>query len=256
MQVAVLQKEQGVYRRKTPLSCFVREYMLWLDIIRRRSGKPPANILKETQLPLKDAPQADPAARLTAIAALAQEWNPLMTHTLLDSLGDPDARVRLAAAQLLEQHPDPAHRAQFVALLADENFEVRITATQFLGHIRDHDAAQPLVPLLTDSDSDVRRAAAQALGQIHNLAAVEPLVLTLADPEPTVRHAAAAALEEINPRWVRSNAAQRAIPRLEALRKNAQPWIAGAAQKVLEKLREAQDKDTAFWNRESGIRNL
>ena len=81
-------------------------------------------------------------------------------------------------------------------------------------------------------------------------------MLALTDEEPAVRHAAAAALEEIDPRWVRSDAAQRAIPRLEALRADPQPWIVAAAETVLEKLRAAKDKDTEVWNRESGIRNL
>jgi hypothetical protein len=95
-----------------------------------------------------------------------------------------------------------------------------------------------------------------ALGPLRNSAALEPLVLALADQEPAVRRAAVVALEQINRRWVRSEAVQRATPRLEALGKDPQPWIAAAAQKVLEKLLEAKDRDTEFWNRESGIRNL
>ena len=230
--------------------------MFWLEILRRRSGKLPANILKEAPVLLQGGHHADPAVRLAAIAALAQEPSPLVMHTFIDSLSDPDARVRLAAAQVLEQQADPAHRTHFMALLADESFEVRVTATHFLGRIRDSDSAQLLVPLLADSDSDVRCAAAQALGRIRNPVALEPLVLALADQEPEVRHAAVAALEQINRRWVRSDAARRSIPRLEALRQDPQPWIAAAAQKVLEKLREAKDRDTEFWNRESGIRKL
>ena len=228
--------------------------MTWLHSIRRRSGKPARNS-KEIQS-LKQARHADSAARQAAIAALAQEWNPLGTQTLLDNLGDSDPEVRLAAVQVLEQHPDPAHRDYLMALLTDANYEVRIKAVQILGQIRDADAAQPLVALLADPDNDVRRAAAQALGQLRNPLALEPLVLALADQEPAVRHAAAASLEEINPRWVRSSAARSAIPELEALCNNEQAWVAAAAQKVLEKLREAQGKDTELWNRESGIRKL
>ena len=63
-------------------------------------------------------------------------------------------------------------------------------------------------------------------------------------------------LEEIDRRWVRTNAAQRAIPQIEALRTDPRPWIAAAAEKVLEKLRAAKDKDTEIWKRESGIRTL
>jgi HEAT repeat protein len=164
--------------------------------------------------------------------------------------------VRLAAAQVLQQHADPAHRKHFLKLLADESFEVRVTTIQFLGHTGDPELAQPLVAHLSDSDSDVRQAAAQALGRLRNPVALEPLVVLLADTEPMVRHSAVAALEQINRRWVRSDAVKRALPRLEALCRDPQPWIAAAAQKAVAKLGEAKGTDTEFWNRESGIRNL
>ena len=211
--------------------------MVWLDSICLRSGSARSR-------------------RKAAIAALGQEPSPEVTAALLHSLGDPDARVRLAAAQVLEQQADPAHLTCFLTLLADENFEVRLTAIQFLRRINDPAIARALLPLLTDSDSDVRRAAALALGEARNQMALEPLILLLTDEEPAVRHAAAAALEQIDPRWVRTDAAQRVIPRLEALREDPQPWIAAAAETLLEKLRAAQGRDTEIWNRESGIRNL
>jgi len=220
--------------------------MLWFGRIRPRSGKPAAT----TAVSLRTA------NRLAAIAALAQERGPLPIPSLLESLKDSDARVRLASAQVLEEHADPGHRTQFLALLTDEHFEVRVTAIQFLGRLRDPGLAQPLVSLLGDADSDVRLAAAQALGPLRNPVAIEPLVLALADQEPVVRRTAVASLEQINRRWVRSGATKRAIPRLEALCRESQPWVVAAAQKVLEKLRAAQDMDTEFWNRESGIRNL
>jgi HEAT repeat protein len=164
--------------------------------------------------------------------------------------------VRLAAAQVLEQHADPAHLTHFLALLADEHFEVRITAIQFLRRINDPAIAPALVTHLVDSDSDVRRAAALALGTVRNPVVIEPLVLSLTDEESAVRHAAAAALEQIDSRWVRTDAAQRAIPRLEALRGDPRPWIAAAAEKVIHTLGAAKDRDTEVWNRESGIRTL
>jgi HEAT repeat protein len=58
---------------------------------------------------LKSAQDAEPTVRLAAIAAMGQEPSPLVTTTLLNSLGDPDARVRLAAAQGLQQQADSAH---------------------------------------------------------------------------------------------------------------------------------------------------
>ena len=213
--------------------------MVWLESIRLRSGSPQTR---------RKAIQ-----RLTAGGRLPRAS---ITATLLDRLADPDARVRSAAAQALELHADPAHLTHFLSLLADDHFEVRVTAIQFLRRIRDPDIAPALVPRLADPDSDVRRAAALALGAMRNPVALEPLVVLLADEEPAVRHAAAAALEEIDPRWVRTDAAHRATPWLEALRKDPRPWIAAAAEKVLEKLRAAQDADTEMWKRDSGIRTL
>jgi HEAT repeat protein len=230
--------------------------MLWLDRIRFWSAGPPAALLKEVQPLLKGARNPDPAVRLAAVAALAQEPIALVAHVLLDCLSDGHAGVRQAAAQALQQHADPAYCKHFLKLLKDKNFEVRIAAIQFLGRIADRELAQPLAARLADSDSDVRHAAALALGPMRNPVAIEPLVVLLADTEPVVRHAAAASLEQINRRWVRSDAAKRAFPRLEALCRDPQPWVAAAAQKAVAILGKAKDTDTEFWNRESGIRNL
>ena len=175
---------------------------------------------------------------------------------LVAALDDPDAQVRCAAAQALQQDGDPVHLPQFLALLEDEHFELRLTAIQYLRRISNPAIAPALVAHLADLDSDVRRAAAQALGSVRDLAALEPLILSLTDEEPAVRHAAAAALEEIDPRWVRHDAVQRAIPRLQALRADPQPWIAAAAEKALQKIQAANYSSTEFWKRESGIRKL
>jgi len=248
-----------VSNRKTPLYCFAERMlkdMLWWQRIRLWSGRPPPALLKAAQPLVKEARNADPIVRLQAVAALAQEPIALVAHTLLDCLNDRHGGVRLAAAQALQQNGDPVHRDHFLKLLADENFEIRIAAVQFLGRIADPDLAPPLVARLTDSDSDVRHAAAMALGQLRNPVAIEPLVVLLADAEPVVRHAAVASLEQINRRWVRSDAARRAFPRLEALCGDPQPWIAAAAQKAVAILSQAKGTDTEFWNRESGIRNL
>lgn len=225
-----------MYSGQTPLSCFFGKHMVWLDSIRLRSGSP--------------------RTRRKAIVSLTATGKLPGLKALIARLGDPDPRVRCAAAQVLEQQADPAHVPQFLALLGDEHFEVRLTAIQFLRRINGHVVAEALVARLADTDSDVRRAAAAALGMVRNPVALEPLVLSLTDEEPAVRHAAAAALEEIDPRWVRTDAARRAIPRLEALRGDPRPWVAAAAETVLEKLRAAKGKDTEVWNRESGIRIL
>ena len=175
---------------------------------------------------------------------------------LIANLGDSNHQVRCGAAQVLEQDADPVHLDRFLALVEDEHFEVRLAAIKYVCRLSDPAKAPALVARLAESDSDVRRAAAQALGPVRDPAALEPLVLSLTDEEPSVRHAAAASLEKIDPRWVRTEATKRAVPRLEALRKDPRPWIAAAAEKVLEKIRAAKDNGTEIWRRESGIRTL
>jgi hypothetical protein len=179
-----------------------------------------------------------------------------LTSMLPNRPGDSKARARRGAGQVVEQQVVPAHLSHFLKLLGDEDFEVRLKGIECLRSIENPVAAQALVASLADSDSDVRLAAAQALGAIRNPEALEALVLLLADEERAVRHAAAAALEQIDPRWVRTDAARRAIPRLEALRGDPRHWIATAAEKVVEKLGAARDKNTEVWKRESGIGNL
>ena len=71
--------------------------------------------------------------------------------------------------------------------------------------------------MLADSDSDVRQAVAQALGTIGEPASIEALVLALTDEERAVRQAAELALGRIDANWVYSEAAQRAMPQLEAV---------------------------------------
>ncbi len=204
----------------------------------------------------KSATNVEPTACPEATASPDPNPGEFQAAALLDKLADPDANARLAAAQALEQQANPAHLTHFLTLLADDHFEVRLTAIQYLGRLGDPATAQALIARLADPDDDVRRAAAGVLGTIRNPVALEPLVLSLTDEEAAVRHAAAAALEQIEPRWVRTNAAQRALPRLEALRKDPRPWIAAAAEKVIQALRAAKSKDTELWKRESGIRKL
>jgi len=198
--------------------------------------------------PLKGLPETGPAQRLGKPAS-----GP--TEALLRNLGDPEWRVRLTAAQALDESADPAHLTHFLTLLADEHFEVRLTAIQFLHRVGQPVLAKALLPCLADPDSDVRRAAALALGATHNPEALESLVLSLTDEEPAVRQAVAAALEEIDRRWIRAEAAQRAVPRLEQMLKDERPWIVSAAQNVLEKIKAAKDKDTDLWKREAGFAN-
>ena len=155
---------------------------------------------------------------------------------LLERFRDPETCVRLAAAEVLARHIDPALAPEFLGLLADTNFEVRLSAVHFLGRIRDPEIAQSLLPLLADADSDVRAAVAQALGTIGEPAFVQALVLALTDEERAVRHAAELALGQINTDWPCSEAAQSAMPQLEASLNDQRGWVRSAAAQVLAKL--------------------
>ena len=222
-----------------------------------RRSKSTMTTMKTMKFTAISAPAISPMPnRLTELPAPTNGASHAETATLLEDLGDPDVRVRLPAAQALEQIANPAHLNHFLALMADDNFEVRLAAVHFMRRLGDPVLAQALLPRLADPDSDVRLAAAQALGAIRNPAAVEPLVLALTDEEQAVRQAVVAALEQIDGRWIRSLAAQRAVPRLDEMRKDPRPWVGAAAEKVLEKLRAANGKDTEVWKRESGIRQL
>ena len=105
-----------------------------------------------------------------------------------------------------------------VAFCRDSAPTVRLAAIIALGQDPDPLVTATLLDSLGDPDNDVRRAAALALGAMCNPVALEPLVLSLADEEAAVRRA--------------------------------------AADRVLEKLRAAQDADTEIWKRDSGIRSL
>ncbi len=166
----------------------------------------------------------DPTVRVSAIHALSKDNSGRVTLKLLERLRDPESCVRLAAADVLARRIDPALAPDFLGLLNDSSFEVRLSAVQFLGRIRDPEIASALLPLLADSDSDVRQATAQALGTIGEPASIEALVLTLTDEERAVRQAAEAALGRIDPNWVYSEPAQRAVPHLEAVLNDQRGW--------------------------------
>jgi HEAT repeat protein len=120
---------------------------------------------------------------------------------------------------------------------------VRGAAVSSLGKLRDPKAAEPLIKLLEDRDPDVREAAVNALGLIGSELAIEPLVLTLVDPQSSIRQAAAYALRRTEPYWERSEAAARAIPRLQAALKSHEYWVRHSAADALKKLGVSQERE-------------
>jgi len=70
---------------------------------------------------------------------------------------------------------------------------------------------------LSDPSLEVRQATATSMGLIGNASAIEALVISLADEDDQMRHTVERALEQIDPAWMRSDAALNARRRLEAL---------------------------------------
>jgi HEAT repeat protein len=89
---------------------------------------------------------------------------------------------------------------------------------------------------LGDPDYEVRAASARALGQIGDPLAIEPLAVALVDPQSSVRQAAAAALRKVDLHWEKSEAAQRALPRLRIALQDKEYWVRQSAADVLAKI--------------------
>ncbi len=185
---------------------------------------------------LSELKAAEAPARRAAIHALANASSPAVNLALLNSLRDSDPQVRLAAATVLEQRSDPDHALFFLGLLLDESFELRLTAIRFVSRLADPQAAFALLPLLEDFKSDVRGATAEALGNLGNPKALEPLMLALADENRMVRAKAWVALRQIDPGWVRSEAALRARARLTELARDSRPLVRQGATEALKKM--------------------
>ncbi|MCE9557183.1 MAG: HEAT repeat domain-containing protein [Planctomycetes bacterium] len=171
----------------------------------------------------------DPAARLQAITAAGQQWDPFDSFALVRALDDTNVEIRRAATQAMGKYnsggPSFINEA-LVKKLADSDPAVRRLAAQSLmsfdteltwttlsrAMIEHSDAAlrlqivqqlagrgDPAIvaahdKLLKDSDDTLRLAAVAGLTNMANPDAIALLARTLADPEPGVRHSAATAL--------------------------------------------------------------
>jgi len=156
-------------------------------------------------------------------------------------LGASDSHVRLAAVQVLAQRANDSHIPKFLELLKDNHFELRLAAVKFVAKLHDPKYAEALLPLLWDPDHDVREVAARALGSLRSAAALEPLVVALIDEEHSVRKAAERALQQIDQRWMFSEAAQRAKAQLELSANDNRSWVRSATMMLLKKLNHAPE---------------
>jgi len=143
---------------------------------------------------------ADPAARLRAIAEIeiAEPLDGL--GPLGDVLGDEDWRVRRAAVHALAARADPHLVEAIVSALRNDhrNFSVLSSALQLLT-LTGIDVTASLVGLLRDPDPDLRLQVALVLGQQTGPDAVDALLRALDDPDVNVRFHVIEALGKLSP---------------------------------------------------------
>jgi len=160
-------------------------------------------------------------------------------------LSDPEAAVRAATAGTLGSVGDPAAVPSLIKSLTDGHWTVRKAAIDALSRIGVADSQSTidsLAPLLHDPDHDVREAACRAfanLGSANPEGPIEWLVAVLTDTQTAVRHAALSALRKLEPAWDQTDAARRAIPRLQSALKDREYWVRHAATEALQRIQNA-----------------
>lgn len=195
----------------------------------------------------------DPAARRSAVEALASCSLEEARPGLQAALADDDADVRLAAASVLAARPDKGLAQDLADRMVDEDVRVRIAAAKSLRDMGVPEAAEPLAEVVLEDELEVRRAAAAALSNIAVPAARAALVAaSKKDKDPEVRRFAAAglgrhALPEIANDLVRLLADKDAGVRVAAARSAAS---AHALDVVLSQKPEAAREDANGSKRE------
>jgi HEAT repeat protein len=193
--------------------------------------------------PLLDAMTSqDFTVRSAAATALGEVGDARGVDPLVRALRDPHHQVCLSACISLSKLGDQSAVDPLITVTKHSAPDVRAAAAAALGKLLDRRAAMPLVALLQDPDCDVREAAAAGLGSLGDERAIEHLIIALTDSNGTVRQTAAAALRRVEPYWERSEAAMRAIPRLQACLKHTEYWMRHSAAAALKKLGVSQDE--------------
>jgi HEAT repeat protein len=137
---------------------------------------------------------SEPAARLAAVASLAELPRTSARRLLLRALEDSDSQVQSSALELLLRLETPGVTERVVPWLSGSDKRLRLSAALALGVSPAANATPALGRALGDSDAEVRAAAASALGASQSPDAVLPLLGHLDDSVPEVREAVAAAL--------------------------------------------------------------
>jgi HEAT repeat protein len=158
-------------------------------------------------------------------------------------LRDKDPHVRAAAVEALGRMGDVRVVDPIAkGLLDDASWDVRKLSVEALGRVRDERAASLLCHALNDRDHDVRQTAAQSLGQLPDKRSIGPLILALKDENSSVRQTAKASLRLLDHLWELSEAAEKAIPALEAAATHREYWVAQSASDALARITDARQK--------------
>jgi HEAT repeat protein len=218
-----------------------------LDSLSRRTSRrearqvldPLGNVPALAIPPLVEALK-EPRRRSAAAYALRQFGNrslPALPQ-VVEALRSGNPAQRQVMAEMLERLGPQAQAAvpDLSHALEDSDPKVRMRAADALAKIGPdaHNAVPSLIGCLWDDHEGVRHAAGNALVGI-GAAAVASLEVALLDaPEPFVRRRAAMTLGRLGP------AARPALDALEAAANDADPEVAQAARRALERLRRPQ----------------
>ena len=177
---------------------------------------------------------SSPVVRAAIVTALGDIGDASAVSSLTRLLAsDKDVFVRKAAAYALGRLPASESTTALITALKDKDPEVRGAAVVSLGEHSDPATTAPLTSALSDKNPFVRARAAVALGRIGAPAsgAVQTLIARLkSDEDAEVKRQCATALGSIGDRS--------ALPALDALASDSDPYLSSAARDAIRKLRQ------------------
>lgn len=172
--------------------------------------------------------------RQAAAKVLGEVRDTQAVAPLIEMLKDRDSSVRDRAVEILGQIGDKRAVEPLIEMLKDKDDRVQIQAVRALGNIGDAQAVEPLIELL--KDEKVRLSAVETLGQIGDKRAVEPLVTVLINADEWGLEKVAETLKQIDPEWMKSEVAKKAIPALVVALNNSNSNVQQRATKALKLL--------------------
>jgi len=154
----------------------------------------PMDAFEQLKKPLE---KGDSAARMFAVAALANIDHPEVPTKLGVAIKDPDPQVRRAATKAFNGRVDQEHVGNLLLVLNDEDSQVRRTAVEILATSDLPEVLDGLALGLEDEDIWVRAAAVRAYGQRGGRTAAQRIAGVVGDPVGLVSIAALETLYEI-----------------------------------------------------------